>query len=222
MFTFSENFKLGVYATLIFIPIAFWVYEDTKRDLERCHDLNNKIIANQKVISENQQAITERIFRNDPVITPEPKTVKPKNTTQQFTISKTRQRISYERLDIFCLAKNMYHEAGTEGRLGMYAVGQVTLNRMRHKDYPSSVCNVVMQWKQFSWANKKSLRWTHGKGPNWRIAKKIAEEIILDGRRVKGLEGALFYHADYVSPRWKDNDAKIAKLGTHIFYKSAK
>ena len=222
MFSFSENFKLGVYATLVFIPIAFWIHEDTKRDLQRCHDLNNKIIANQKVISHNQKAITERIFRNDPVIVPEPKTVRPKNTNQQFTIRKTGQKVSYERLDIFCLAKNMYHEAGTEGRLGMYAVGQVTLNRMRHKDYPSSVCDVVMQWKQFSWANKKSLRWTQGKGPNWRKAKKIAEEIILDGRRVKGLEGALFYHADYVSPRWRDNNAKIAQLGTHIFYTSAK
>ena len=71
MFSFSENFKLGVYATLVFIPIAFWIHEDTKRDLQRCHDLNNKIIANQKVISDNQKAITERIFRNDPVIVPE-------------------------------------------------------------------------------------------------------------------------------------------------------
>ena len=30
--------------------------------------------------------------------------------------------------------------------------------------------------------------------------------------------GAHFYHADYVSPRWKDRMTKIASIGQHLFY----
>jgi hypothetical protein len=30
-------------------------------------------------------------------------------------------------------------------------------------------------------------------------------------------QGALFYHADYVNPNWK-NLQKVAQIGRHIFY----
>ena len=37
----------------------------------------------------------------------------------------------YKDIDVFCMAKNIFHEAGTEPELGQYAVAQVTLNRVR-------------------------------------------------------------------------------------------
>ena len=137
-------------------------------------------------------------------------------------VEKTGRRVKYEDLDLFCLAKNIFHEAGVEDELGMYAVAQVTINRVRHAGYPSTVCDVVMQPSQFSWANDKSRRWTHPTGPKWDLAKNIAHKVITEGYRVPALQSAMFYHADYSKPSWRDPNAVVAQVGTHIFYTAAR
>ena len=30
----------------------------------------------------------------------------------------------------------------------------------------------------------------------------------------------LWYHADYVAPKWRNNLQRASKIGTHIFYRS--
>jgi spore germination cell wall hydrolase CwlJ-like protein len=140
----------------------------------------------------------------------------------QLQIHRTNQRVAYKKLDVFCMAKNIFHEAGVEDKLGKYAVAQVTLNRIKNPKYPSTVCDVVMDRKQFSWANDRKIRWTHPKGKTWEESKQIAERVLEDGYRVKGLERANYYHADYVDPFWKKPEAKIAQIGTHIFYARAR
>ena len=137
-------------------------------------------------------------------------------------VEQTNRTVTHEELDFFCLAKNIFHEAGIEAELGMYAVAQVTINRVRNSNYPDSICEVVMQPSQFSWANDKSRRWTHPSGPKWELSKQIARKVISEGYRVPALQAAMFYHADYVNPRWKDSNAVIAQVGTHIFYTSAR
>lgn len=140
----------------------------------------------------------------------------------RLKIVRTKERVRYEKLDIFCLAKNIYHEAGVEDELGKYAVAQVTLNRMRNPKYPTTVCEVVMDPYQFSWANDRSIRWTRPNGRSWEQSIAAAENVLIRGYRVRGLEQANYYHADYVSPNWRKPEAKIAKIGTHIFYASAR
>ena len=219
---------------VVFMPVMYLFSLDARQfnNYSRLTEINEKLTDNQKILADNQEKIMERVYRNDPVV-PEPVDLGPVHTPIKKIISKTKKnnhikivdtnkQVSYIRLDMFCLAKNIYHEASTESRLGKYAVAQVTLNRVRSKNYPNNVCDVVMQWRQFSWANNKEIRWTHPKGKLWRESKQIAENVILEGRRVKGLEGALFYHADYVYPRWRDLNAKIAKIDRHIFYTSAR
>jgi spore germination cell wall hydrolase CwlJ-like protein len=44
---------------------------------------------------------------------------------------------------------------------------------------------------------------------------------MINGIRVRNLETALFYHADYINPFWKLSESKIAKIGKHIFYERA-
>jgi N-acetylmuramoyl-L-alanine amidase len=137
-------------------------------------------------------------------------------------VEKTNRTVSHEDLDLFCLAKNIFHEAGIEDELGMFAVAQVTINRVRNARYPNSICDVVMQPSQFSWANDKNRRWTHPSGPKWELSKRIARQVIKEGYRVPALQAAVYYHADYVSPRWRDPNAVIAQIGTHIFYTTAR
>lgn len=137
-------------------------------------------------------------------------------------VERTDRTVTHEELDLFCLAKNIFHEAGVEDELGMFAVAQVTINRVRNTNYPNTICDVVMQPSQFSWANDRTRRWTHPTGPKWELSKQIARKVIKEGYRVPALQAAVFYHADYISPDWKDPNAVIAQVGTHIFYTTAR
>ena len=57
--------------------------------------------------------------------------------------------------EVRCLATNIYWEARNQSIQGMYAVADVTLNRVKDKRWPSTVCEVVKQRRkgvcQFSW-----------------------------------------------------------------------
>ena len=44
-----------------------------------------------------------------------------------------------------CLADNMYFEARNQGTAGIIAVSNVVLNRVKSKDYPNTICEVVRQ-----------------------------------------------------------------------------
>ena len=146
----------------------------------------------------------------------------PADYRRGLEVVKTNQTVNYKKIDVFCMAKNIFHEAGIEDDLGKYAVAQVTLNRVRNPKYPDTICEVVMDPWQFSWANDRSIRWTRPRGAAWERSVDIAERVIIEGYRVKGLEKANYYHADYVNPRWRKPSAKIAQIGTHIFYASAR
>lgn len=157
------------------------------------------------------------------VVTPKPATdpfvqeyVKPK--PKFLSIVDTNEKIIHNKTDIFCMAKNIYHEAALESKLGKYAVAQVTVNRMKDPRFESGICEVVLEPYQFSWANDRRIRWTTPQGPKWEESKRIAEEVLVQGKRIHGMQTALFYHADYVSPRWARVKQKIVKIGAHIFY----
>ena len=53
--------------------------------------------------------------------------------------------------EIFCLAQNIYFEAGNQPLAGKIAVSQVVLNRTQHPNYPTTVCGVIYQakWKTY-------------------------------------------------------------------------
>ena len=47
--------------------------------------------------------------------------------------------------EVECLALNIYHEARSERTAGMWAVADVTINRVKSISYPNTVCEVVYQ-----------------------------------------------------------------------------
>ena len=59
------------------------------------------------------------------------------------------------KLQVECLAQNMYFESGHESEKGQIAVGMVTMNRVKSGEYPTTICGVVKQKVkstcQFSW-----------------------------------------------------------------------
>lgn len=146
----------------------------------------------------------------------------PAPAIESLPVVKVSETLTYKDIDIFCLAKNIYHEAGHEPEEGKYAVAQVTLNRVNHPSYPNTICDVVMDPWQFSWANKRSIRWTHPTGYHWEESLRIARKVIKEGYRHNGLDRVKYYHADYVHPRWANKMAMRTVIGRHIFYEDTR
>lgn len=124
-----------------------------------------------------------------------------------------------------CLARNIYHEAGSEPFEGKVAVAQVTINRAESGDFPSDICRVVYQKNivyekvlcQFSWYCDSASVKKPMNGPVYTESMEVAKKVLLEGFRIDGVKGALYYHADYINPGWKRE--KVTKIGHHIFYK---
>jgi spore germination cell wall hydrolase CwlJ-like protein len=118
-----------------------------------------------------------------------------------------------------CLADNIYHEAGFEPNDGKVAVALVTLNRMQDPRFPKDICGVVKQRTasvcQFSWfCHKVSIK----NKDAYEQAKEVAVYVYANYEKIDDpTAGALFYHADYVNPKWK-NMVKTTQIGRHIFY----
>ena len=51
----------------------------------------------------------------------------------------------------------------------------------------------------------------------WDESEAVAKKVLFEGFRLDGLKDALYYHADYVNPKW--NKEQVTKIGQHIFYK---
>lgn len=140
----------------------------------------------------------------------------PLSTVKYSQLSKdTRKQVD-------CLAENIYHEAAYEPREGWMAVGFVTMNRVTSGDYASSVCGVVYQKTgktyQFSWVGMKN-RLSKINYTVYNDILDLATLIYMNHRSLKdNTDGATFYHAEYVNPRWK-GVVKTKKIGQHIFYK---
>jgi spore germination cell wall hydrolase CwlJ-like protein len=124
-----------------------------------------------------------------------------------------------------CLARNIYHEAGHEPFEGKVAVAQVTMNRAADSRFPSDVCGVVFQKNifmekvvcQFSWYCDSAVKLRPVNGPAYKESYEVAKKVLLEGFRLDILKNAMYYHADYVNPRW--GKPKIGQIGRHIFYR---
>ena len=150
-----------------------------------------------------------------------------------LTFNKTEEQqklveVKYEQLSktsqkqIDCLAKNIYHEALGESKEGWMAVGMVTMNRVESGDFSSSVCGVVHQKVgksyQFSWVGMKK-HMSKINLPVYNDILELATLIYMNHERLDDVtDGATFYHADYVNPKWKGLE-KTNQIGHHIFYK---
>lgn len=115
-----------------------------------------------------------------------------------------------------CLAGAVYFESKGESLSGQLAVARVVLARSKSGRFPSSICGVVYQPSQFSFVRGGKMPRIDTGGSNWKNAVAISK-IALDGSWKSPVEGALFFHARYVSPGWR-----LKRMGTidnHIFYR---
>ena len=117
-----------------------------------------------------------------------------------------------------CLALNIYHEARGESLLGQQLVAQVTMNRVRHNSFPSTVCGVVTQRKQFSWTHDGIVDHPYDRRA-YETAYLIAVSFVYLNYHVSihRAELVLNYHASSVRPDWPRLHP-IFIHENHIFY----
>lgn len=121
--------------------------------------------------------------------------------------------------ELKCLSDNIFYEANSESYEGKLAVATVTLNRVKTKGFPKTVCGVVKQRSkkgcQFSWVcgqralmNKKL----------YASSRRVAIDVLVHKKRLTSIGNALYFHGEGVSPSWKNAVKPIKKIGPHIFY----
>jgi len=139
--------------------------------------------------------------------------------------------------EVICMAKNIFFEAAIESTAGKLAVAHVTLNRVDHKQFPSTVCEVVYEGPHYTGANGQlypvrdrcQFSWyCDGKGDEpregsrlWEDAQELAKYVLLRSEELPDItDGALFYHASYINVPNGWNKKKVTtKIDTHIFYR---
>jgi spore germination cell wall hydrolase CwlJ-like protein len=123
-----------------------------------------------------------------------------------------------------CLTQNVYWEAASEPAEGKIAVAQVVMNRVKSGLFGDTPCQVVFQKSivyekvicQFSWACDRTLTRKPVRQDLWRESQEAAKMVLFEGFRLPNIEGALYFHADYIKPNW--NRKQKAQIGRHIFY----
>ncbi len=123
-----------------------------------------------------------------------------------------------EELDrqMHCLATAIYFEARGESLAGQLAVGRVIVERANSGRFPDNYCGVVLQRSQFSFVRGSTLPKIPTSSAAWRKSVKVAQ-IAHEGSWESQTEGALFFHAARVSPKWRLQ--RLARVDNHIFYR---
>ena len=131
-------------------------------------------------------------------------------------------------VDIETLARTLWGEARSEGKLGMEAVAEVIRNRVADKRWPNRytlVCHQPMQfscWNTFDPNLTKVFNVDLG-DPQFRMAYAIAARTIagdLEDRTCGSnhyMTSALFERRD--RPSWADPEAVTCRVGRHVFMK---
>lgn len=146
--------------------------------------------------------------------------------------------VDYDSLE--CMIHNIYHEAANQPTKGKIAVGNVTMNRVKHPKYPNTVCSVVKQARikdnavllnrcQFSWycdgVPDHIDLYTNGKINPIRMASfeevVILSFFILNGNIMDNTDGATHYlNPDIARKRkWQDIYTHTASIYEHEFYR---
>ena len=125
--------------------------------------------------------------------------------------------------ELMCLALAVYFEAGNQPLIGKVAVAQNIMYRVEDGRYPATVCGVVTDYKQYSfYSDGKPEEPPQGNEIEevaWQLSVNVAEAFLSEGGDGSHFEdvinGALHYHADYVTPDWSSGE--YVKIGDHIF-----
>ena len=118
--------------------------------------------------------------------------------------------------ELHCLAGAIYFESKSETLTGQLAVGRVVVARAKSGRFPNSYCGVVYQPSQFSFVRGQSMPSIARGSKQWKNAVAVAQ-IAHSNAWASPVEGALYFHAAYVSPGWRLK--RVGRVDNHVFYR---
>jgi len=122
-----------------------------------------------------------------------------------------------------CLAEALYFEARGESARGLFAVGEVIMNRVDSSRFPSTLCGVINQGTgrqyacQFTYTCDGNPERIHEQGA-WQRVGKVAR-LLMDGAPRQLTDGAMYYHTRAVNPSWARVFPRTTTIGAHHFYR---
>jgi len=117
-----------------------------------------------------------------------------------------------------CLSEALYFEARGESTRGIFAVGEVILNRVDSSRYPNSICSVINQGT----GRKFACQFTYtcdGIPERVHEPAAFAKRTLMDGAPRDLTGGATHYHTKAVNPSWARRFPRTAEIGFHYFYR---
>jgi spore germination cell wall hydrolase CwlJ-like protein len=127
--------------------------------------------------------------------------------------------------ELNCMKRLLFYEARSTSKAEIEKIADVVINRTTSEGFPSTVCGVEKQPKQFSYRNNKAP------AKNWdkqviakggleaeilEVIQEIAKAKLSYGSKYKDL---LFYHTKAVAPSWGKSLKKVVfKQHQHVFY----
>ena len=134
--------------------------------------------------------------------------------------------------EVTCMQLTLFWESKRHHEDDMREIARNIMTRVNSPDYPDSVCGVVNEVRKNA-AGRKVAMYSYifdnrpapdKRHPDWRAAGKISFEILAAHRQGNLTEGAMNYHAPYVSPRWAAlgvERCELIRMDTdtyHLFY----
>lgn len=137
--------------------------------------------------------------------------------TQKYVSNNSGKSKNYSSDDLYWLARIIEAEAGGEPYEGKVAVGNVILNRVKSKDFPNTVYNVIFEYfgniPQFSPVQEGTIYNTPSKD-----SMNAAKDAI-NGSKPVG-NATYFFNPKKASGSWiTKNKAYVSTIGGHAFYK---
>lgn len=131
-------------------------------------------------------------------------------------------------IQVFCVAKSIFHEARGENYRGKVLVAQVIINRTSHRWFPNTPCEVVYQPSNnpdrpkacaFSFTCDTIKGKLEDEPEAWDKSYKIALDVLY------GLEQSKWTKADHyfrcgLNPSWSKSMEFLGRVGKHCYYKS--
>lgn len=125
---------------------------------------------------------------------------------------------------VMCLALNIYHEARGSSVRDQWAVGLVTLNRMKRGHWGPSICDVVWisnlvrgkRVAQFSWTQRPVKAMIPREEQPWLNAQRKAL-VLYTGEQADFTNGATHFYLAHLNPGWARNGKGKIRIGDHIY-----
>lgn len=123
-----------------------------------------------------------------------------------------------------CMRENIYFEARNQPILGQFMVGVTVMARVRSAKFNNTICGVVFEKYQFSWANNGRIQPVINNNFEklaWENAGKIAKIVMTTNIDESMLSVTHYHKVSIRKPHWARDKSfeKFAIIGDHIFYK---